>query len=283
MGGAAGATGSRRRQEPTPKKSPRRRAGRVLHAQLHQVRIPDPHARRHEALHPVYMPKDASQSLSDHADRTPYSVAPYGADNYRDAAAPEKFAKENFIFVYQDVRGRYMSEGEFVNVRPHLAVKNGPKDIDESTDTYDTIDWLVKNVPTTTARSACGASRIPASTPPGGMIDAHPALKAARRRRRSPIGSSATTSITTARSSCRTCSASSPASASPGRARRRPAAPTTAFDHGTPDGYDFFLAWARSRNVDPRNIPRRRRVLERDDAARSTTTSSGRPATCGRT
>ena len=55
--------------------------------------------------------------------------------------------RDGYIFVYQDVRGRLMSEGEFVNMRPHQPAKTGPADIDESTDTYDTIDWLLKNVP----------------------------------------------------------------------------------------------------------------------------------------
>ena len=59
----------------------------------------------------------------------------------------ELFEREKFIFVYQDVRGRFMSEGDFVTIRPHKPVKNGPKDIDESSDTYDTVAWLIKNVP----------------------------------------------------------------------------------------------------------------------------------------
>ena len=76
-------------------------------------------------------------------------MAPYGVDNYPAALGPSPSCsrKEGYIFVYQDVRGRWMSEGEFVNMRPHNPQQEGPADIDESTDTYDTIDWLVKNVP----------------------------------------------------------------------------------------------------------------------------------------
>ena len=78
----------------------------------------------------VYAPKDTAQRYPILITRTPYSVAPYGVDNYRTALGPsEKFQEEFFIFVYQDVRGRYLSEGEFVEVRPKGAV-------DESTDDY---------------------------------------------------------------------------------------------------------------------------------------------------
>jgi len=63
------------------------------------------------------------------------------------AWASERFSREGFIFVYQDVRGRMMSEGDFVYMTPYLPVKRGKRDVDESTDTYDTIEWLIRNVP----------------------------------------------------------------------------------------------------------------------------------------
>ena len=75
-----------------------------------------------------------------------------------------KFARDNYIFAYQDVRGRNLSEGEFPNMRPELDGKRGPTDVDESSDAYDTIDWLVKNVPNNNGRVGCGAFPIPAST-----------------------------------------------------------------------------------------------------------------------
>src|SRR5512132_3737748 len=93
----------------------------------------------------VYVPKDTSQPYPFLLTRTPYSVAPYGVDHYPNRLGPStEFEKEGFIFVYQDARGRYMSEGEFQQVRPFHPNKRGPMDIDESSDTYDTIDWLVK-------------------------------------------------------------------------------------------------------------------------------------------
>ena len=87
------------------------------------------------------------------------------------------YAEERFIFVYQDVRGRNGSEGEFVHVRPHLPVKSAPADIDESSDTYDSIDWLLKNVPNHNGSAGLMGISYPGFYSAAGMIDAHPALK----------------------------------------------------------------------------------------------------------
>src|SRR5436189_4151265 len=128
----------------------------------------------------IYAPKDASHPWPIMFTRTPYSVGPYGPDKYKTGLGPSSlFAKEGFIFVYQDVRGRYMSEGEFVNVTPHRPVKAKPEEIDESTDTYDTIDWIVKNVPNNNGRVGMWGISYPGFYTAAGMIDAHPALKAA--------------------------------------------------------------------------------------------------------
>src|SRR4051812_27872249 len=83
----------------------------------------------------VYVPKDTSRRVPILLTRTPYSVQPYGVDRSKSDLGPSPlFGKEGYIFAYQDVRGRWMSEGEFVNVRPHRAEKRGPRDIDESSD-----------------------------------------------------------------------------------------------------------------------------------------------------
>ena len=94
----------------------------------------------------AYVPIDASGQYPFLIKRTPYSVGPYGADRYAESLGPHSgFAEEGFIFVYQDVRGKYMSEGEYVNMRPHRPNKSGTE-VDESSDTWDTIAWLLENV-----------------------------------------------------------------------------------------------------------------------------------------
>jgi putative CocE/NonD family hydrolase len=127
----------------------------------------------------IYAPKDASQPWPILLTRTPYSVGPYGADKFKSALGPSSlFQKDGFIFVYQDVRGRNLSEGDFMNVTPHRPEKKKPEDVDESSDTYDTIEWLVKNVPNHNGRVGMWGISYPGFYTAAGMIDAHPALKA---------------------------------------------------------------------------------------------------------
>lgn len=126
----------------------------------------------------IYVPKDSSKKYPVIMQRTPYSVAPYGEETYRTSLAPIELMREGYIFVYQDVRGRYMSEGEFVNVRPNIA-GNATKEIDESSDTYDTIDWLVKNLQTCNGRVGIWGISYPGFYAAAAIPDAHPALKAA--------------------------------------------------------------------------------------------------------
>src|ERR1044072_3797572 len=126
----------------------------------------------------IYEPKDKAQKYPILMNRTCYTVRPYGEDKFRTLLGPnELFAKEGYIFVYQDVRGRWMSEGEFEDVRPDIDNKT-PKDIDESTDTYDTIDWLIKNVANNNGRVGTYGISYPGFYTSAGAIDSHPALKA---------------------------------------------------------------------------------------------------------
>jgi putative CocE/NonD family hydrolase len=125
----------------------------------------------------IYEPKDKGK-YPILLNRTPYTVRPYGENEYRESLGPDRlFAKEGYIFVSQDVRGRWMSEGEFENVRPDI-VNTKPTDIDESTDTYDTIDWLVKNVANNNGRVGIYGISYPGFYASAGSIDSHPALKA---------------------------------------------------------------------------------------------------------
>lgn len=125
----------------------------------------------------IYTPKDTSKTYPVMVQRTPYSVAPYGPDRFKWGLGPSKrFMEEGFIFVFQDVRGRMMSEGTFLEVTPQR-VHKGAQDVDESTDAYDTVDWLVKNLPTNGKVGMWGVS-YPGFYAAAGMIDAHPALVA---------------------------------------------------------------------------------------------------------
>jgi uncharacterized protein len=127
----------------------------------------------------VYVPKDDSIKYPILLTRTPYALKPYGPDNYTDPSGSfETLARDGFIMVTQDVRGRYGSEGDYVHVRPFNPAK-GPKDADESTDAWDTIDWLVKHVPGNTGKVGVFGISYPGFYTSMAMIDGHPALKAA--------------------------------------------------------------------------------------------------------
>ncbi|MBE3072683.1 MAG: CocE/NonD family hydrolase [Acidobacteria bacterium] len=197
----------------------------------------------------VYAPKDQSQTYPILLTRTPYSVAPYGEDKYPATLGPsDLFARDGYIFVYQDVRGRLMSEGAFVNVRPHLPEKRGLADIDESTDTYDTIEWLIGNVPNHNGRVGIYGISYPGFYASAGMIDAHPALKAASPQ--APISDwfigddfhhNGALYLPHAFNFLATFGRPRPVptTSSPGQ-----------FDHGTSDGYTFFLDLGPMPNAD---------------------------------
>jgi putative CocE/NonD family hydrolase len=132
----------------------------------------------------AYVPKDRARTYPIMMTRTPYGVVPYGVDNYpaaehrviRRFAPSGLFVREGYIFVHQDVRGRMMSEGSFVDIRP-LATQKGQ--IDESTDAYDTIDWLVRNVPANNGKVGVWGVSYPGFYAAQAAVNAHPALKAA--------------------------------------------------------------------------------------------------------
>jgi len=127
----------------------------------------------------VFVPKDDSQPWPILLTRTPYALKPYGAANYIDPVGSfRSFAKDKFILVTQDVRGRYGSEGVYMHVRPFNPNK-GPKEADESSDAYDTIEWLVRHVPNNNGRAGMFGISYPGFYTSMGMIDSHPALKAA--------------------------------------------------------------------------------------------------------
>ncbi len=126
----------------------------------------------------IYEPKARAEKYPILLNRTPYTAAPYGADKFRESLGPSAlYVREGYIFVYQDVRGKTMSEGEFMDVRPDIENRT-PKDVDESTDTYDTIEWLIKNVANHNGKVGTYGISYPGFYVSAGSIDSHPALKA---------------------------------------------------------------------------------------------------------
>jgi len=129
----------------------------------------------------VYSPKDKSKKYPVLMQRTCYSVAPYGADKFRTRLGPSPYLmKDGYIFVYQDVRGRWMSEGTFDNMRPNIPGndRKNKTAVDEASDTWDTIDWLIKNISGNNGRVGMWGISYPGFYAAAGIPDAHPALKA---------------------------------------------------------------------------------------------------------
>lgn len=147
------------------------------HYHKYEYRIPMRDGKR--LFTSVYIPIDASAQnrYPIMMLRTPYSVAPYGLEFYRPhLASSGAYEKEGFIFVYQDVRGTHMSEGEFVNVRPLR--RDRQHGVDDNTDNWDSIEWLVKNLPGNNGRVGQWGISYPGFYAAVGAIDSHPALKA---------------------------------------------------------------------------------------------------------
>ncbi len=196
----------------------------------------------------VYIPKDHSKKYPILMQRTPYSVGPYGKKKKKSRLGPsDLFMQDKYIFVYQDVRGRFMSEGTFVNMRP-MRHRTDTTAIDESTDTWDTVDWLIKNIKECNGNVGIWGISYPGFYSSAAAVDAHPAVKAISPQ--APIAdwffddfhhhgafflphSFNFLSVF-------------------GQPRPRP---TThwgkRFDHGTPDGYAFFMRLGPLANVNP--------------------------------
>jgi len=200
----------------------------------------------------VYVPKDSSQPYPFLMQRTPYSVAPYGIDNYPANLGPsELFTKEGFIFVYQDVRGRYLSEGTFIDVPVHNTHLSG-KETDESTDTYDTIDWLIKNVPNNNGRAGQWGISYPGFYSAFSLINAHPAMKAVSPQ--APMGDVGNGDD--AYHNGAFFLAANFGFYTSFKPRKEPERPTreAPFEYGTRDQFDFYLKMGPLANADEKYI-----------------------------
>jgi hypothetical protein len=127
----------------------------------------------------LYLPKDITKPHPILLQRTPYSVSPYGEADFTTLyGLGENYAKDGYIFAFQDVRGRFQSKGHFEHVRPVRKNLETARQVDETTDTYDTIEWLVKNVSGANGRVGLKGLSYPGFYAAVGAVRAHPALKA---------------------------------------------------------------------------------------------------------
>ena len=127
----------------------------------------------------IYIPKGNTEKLPFLIQRTPYSVSPYGKDIYPRRLGPNAdLMKEKYIFVYQDVRGRYMSEGINLEATPFIPNKKDNTQVDESSDTYDTMEWLLKNIENNNGRAGLYGISYPGFYATASLPDAHPSIKA---------------------------------------------------------------------------------------------------------
>src|SRR5262245_38364971 len=193
----------------------------------------------------VYAPKDTTQRYPLLMTRTAYGIAPYGADAYRTALGPNNaFAREGYIFVYQDTRGKFKSEGEFVHHVPYVRGASAPN---ESTDTWDTIEWLVKNIPNNNGRVGQWGISWGGWEVSMGMIDAHPALKASSPQ--APPQDQFFGDDYHSGGAYQLMYGFNWMSTN-ARARTAPSErPVERFDYGTPDGYKFFLDLGAAANA----------------------------------
>ena len=128
----------------------------------------------------VLVPKDDSTSYPILLMRSPFGVGPYGPDEvFPIGQQTEALLRAGYIFVRQDVRGRLMSEGDFSHVTPHRPEKSGPADVDESTDAWDTVEWLLAHVPNHNGSVGLYGISYSGFFTTAGIIDTHPAIKAA--------------------------------------------------------------------------------------------------------
>jgi len=125
----------------------------------------------------IYTPRDAKQALPIFLERTPYGISAIDKGYSPKLYNYEHMFADGYVFVFQDIRGRYGSEGQFVMNRP-LHYEKDQKGVDESTDTYDTVEWLIKNVPNNNGRVGTAGISYGGFLAAMALVNPHPALKA---------------------------------------------------------------------------------------------------------
>lgn len=198
----------------------------------------------------VFSPRDTATNYPIWMVRTPYGACPVGANLFPSPKEPMKyFAREKFIFVLQDVRGRNASEGEYMQIRPLNSQTAGANETDESSDTWDTIDWLVKNVPNNNGKVGLSGISYPGFYAACGAVNNHPALKVVSPQ--APIGDwflgddyHCNGALYLSKSFGASLSLMLP---------RQPANRITPVNFETHDGYKFYLGLGPLATADPRS------------------------------
>jgi putative CocE/NonD family hydrolase len=198
----------------------------------------------------VLVPKDASTTYPFMIVRSPFGVGPYGCDEYSTAAVhTDAFLRAGYISVRQDVRGRGLSEGEFTHVTPHRPERGTSSDVDESTDTYDTVEWLLQHVPNHNGRAGLWGISYAGFFTAAGIIDTHPAIKAASPQ--APVADLFLDDDWYHGGAFMLAANFEGSAAFPPQAGPPPKV-TVPFDYGTSDGYEFFLKLGPLGNVTAR-------------------------------
>ena len=197
----------------------------------------------------VYVPKDRSREYPVMLLRTPYSIGPYAIDRFRTPLGPTaEFDREGYIYVFQDVRGKFRSEGEFEVIKPLSRDRPGSPDTDESTDNYDAIEWALEYLPNDNGRVGQWGISYPGWQTVMGMVDRHPALLAS-----SPQASPSDMFLGDDwhhNGAFRIMYAFSWLSSN-ARTRVGPTeSRSDGFDYGTPWGYEFFLEAGSAADID---------------------------------
>ncbi|TFW16673.1 CocE/NonD family hydrolase [Duganella callida] len=217
----------------------------------------------------VYVPKDASKPYPFLIQRTPYSAGVqsggelhYGVDFYPEHIGPsEEFEKSGYIFVKQDVRGRYMSEGKWQEMTPHVKAVRAKGEGNESEDMHDTVDWLLKNVANNNGKVGILGISYPGFYTSASIIDSHPAIKAASPQ--APV-TDLFMNDDSYHGGAFMLAANFDFYSAFVEAENPTPLPKTwdRFDYGTADGYDFFLRQLTLPNIIGTLTPRQRALLQ---------------------
>jgi putative CocE/NonD family hydrolase len=217
----------------------------------------------------VYVPKDASQRYPFLMERTPYSAGVeaddelhYGVDFYPERLGPSsEFVQSGYIFVEQDVRGRYMSEGKWQEMTPHVNARRAKGEGNESEDMHDTVEWLLKNVPNNNGKVGIHGISYPGFYTSASIIDSHPAIKAASPQ--APV-TDLYMNDDSYHGGAFMLAANFDFYSAFTEAENPTPLPRTwnRFDYGTPDGYQFFQAHLTLSNILGTMTPAQRALLD---------------------